>query len=178
MLQPNELVKVFISSTFSDLVEHREAVHTAIHQMKHHADDMIYWSADERTPTTASVENVKQSNLMILIVAHRYGSLAPGDGRSFTEVEYDAASKNGVPVFAFFVDPLHPWPPNHIEVNEALREKLLTFRQRVETECVRQFFTTPESLAMMVTQAIANFDKRSKHTPTAEPREPARLLVL
>src|SRR5262249_33457799 len=106
---------VFISSTFVDLVEYREAVHTAIRQLRHHADDMIYWSADDRAAAAASAENVRAADLLILLVAHKYGSSPSDDPRSFTHLEYDTARQADIPVLAFFVDPTFPWPPLHIE---------------------------------------------------------------
>ena len=155
--QPN---RIFISSTFSDLVDYREAVHAAIHRLENHADDMIFWSADERSPDAVSADNVKQADFMVLIVGHKYGSIVSNDTRSFTELEYDTAKANGVPVFAFFVEPFHPWPPTHVDIESEKRDLLSRFKVRVERECVRQYFTTTESLAMLVTQAVANFDKR------------------
>src|SRR5687768_12560073 len=64
-------LRIFLSSTFVDLEVHRAAVHSAIQKMEGHANDMIYWSADERAPEASSVERVTESDLVILIVAHR-----------------------------------------------------------------------------------------------------------
>lgn len=168
---------VFISSSYYDLVEYRESVHAAIRKLRNHADDMIFWSADERSAAIVSSENVRHADLMILILAHKYGSIVANETRSFTHVEYDTARQANVPVLAFFLDPLFPWPPPHVEVDPGYRECLDRLKRRVEAECVRQFFTTPESLAMLVTQAIANFDKRVRE-PTVGPTSPGRPILL
>jgi hypothetical protein len=168
---------VFISSTYADLVEHREAVHAAIRQLRHHADDMIYGSADDRSAANVSTDNVKTADLVILILAHHYGSVAQSDTRSFTHIEYDTALQAKIPVLAFFLDPSFPWPPPHIEVDPRRRESLTQFKHKVESECVRQFFTTPESLAMLVTQAIANFDRRLRRQVVSQ-ASPGRELLL
>jgi len=151
---------IFISSTFPDLEKYREAVHAAVRKLQNHAEDMLYWTADERSATEASISKVIQSDLLILLVAHRYGSIPNGASKSIVELEYEAAREKGVPVLAFFVEPTHPWPPNFIERSAKAQEDLELFRRRVESECVRQFFTTIESLTIATTQAIANFDRR------------------
>ncbi len=168
---------VFISSTYADLVEYREVVHASIRKLRNHADDMIYWSADERSAASVSSENVRTADLMVLILAHKYGSMAANDTRSFTHIEYDTERKANVTELAYFLDPLYPWPPPHIELEPSHRESLERLKRRVEAECVRQFFTTPDSLAMLVTQAIANFDKRVRGSPSGEPA-PRRSILL
>jgi Domain of unknown function (DUF4062)/Protein kinase domain len=155
---------IFISSTFADLTRYREVVHSAIRRLQNHAEDMIYWSADERQAAVASVDKVNQADLLILIVAHRYGSIPANDTRSFVELEYSAAREKGLPVLAFFIEPDYPWPPDYIDFDAEVRTKLTNFKRQVESDCVRQFFTTTESLAIGVTQAIANFDRR-RSTP-------------
>lgn len=169
---------IFISSTFYDLVEYREAVHVAIRKLQNHASDMIYWSSDERDAATVSVDNVKRSDLMIIVLAHRYGTIVSGDSRSFTEIEYAAAKESSIPILAFFIEPTYPWNPENIDPDPNLRKKLAEFKNRIEKEQVRQFFRTPESLTILVTQSIANFDKRRASPPVGILSEDARSLLL
>src|SRR5215475_6437595 len=96
--------RIFISSTRVDLQGYREAVHAAIQKMDGHAEDMIYWSADERSPVEASMARVRNSDLVILVLAHRYGTLAPGENKSIVHIEYETAVKHNIPVLAFVVD--------------------------------------------------------------------------
>ncbi|MDC0681545.1 DUF4062 domain-containing protein [Sorangium atrum] len=162
-------MNIFISSTFDDLIDYRETVHTAIRRLQNHGEDMIYWSADERTALAVSIERVSSSDLLILVLAHRYGTVPPGEERSFVEAEYDEARKRNIPVLAFFIEPMHPWPPPYIDP-APLAEKLAAFKTRIGQECVRQFFRTTESLAVLVTEALANFDRQRIEIP-----EPAAL---
>lgn len=153
---------IFLSSTFSDLVVYREAVHSCVISLENHADDMVYWSADERSPSDASVDKVRNSDLVLLIIAHRYGSIPVGGSKSIVELEYEAAKEKHVPILAFIADPSYPWPPDQIDYDPEPRAKLDIFKRRVETECIRHLFTTPDSLVIAVTQAIANLDRRQK----------------
>lgn len=160
MAKTNNPLTIFISSTFSDLIEYREVTHAAIRKLRNHANDMINWSSDDRSADIVSVEELKHSDLVLLIVAHRYGTIIKGETRSFIELEYLTAKKHNIPVLAFFVDEDYPWPPKHIENTPVLQNKLKEFKCKVENDSIPNFFSTPESLALLVTQAIANFDKR------------------
>ncbi len=151
---------IFISSTFVDLKEYREAVSSAILSLRNHAKDMIYWSADERDPTLLSLDELREADLVILLLAHRYGTIPPGETRSITEIEFDTAREIGLPVLAFFVDENHDWPGNKFDVKQY--DKLLALKEKVRQSCTLKYFTSRESLAALATQAIANFDKRRR----------------
>ena len=57
------------------------------------------------------MSRVRGSDLLVLILAHRYGSMPPGSAHSITELEYCAARASNVPVLAFIVDGKTPWLP-------------------------------------------------------------------
>jgi len=145
--------RIFISSTYGDLLEYRQAASGAINGLGHQSDDMELWSADGRSGAVYSVDRVKQSDVLILLLAHRYGTIPDGEQHSITELEYLAARDAGIPVLAFFVDPELPWPPQDIDWES--RDQLQNFKERVEREVTRKQFRTPQELAVLVTQALA-----------------------
>ena len=157
-------LRVFVSSTSIDLLEYREATMRAIQGLGASGDDMIFWSADERDGATVSVDRVRVSDVLILILAHRYGYVPPGGSASVTELEFRAAREHGIPVLAFFVDEDVPWPPKHIE-RERLSD-LARFRAMVEESVTRRTFRSPDELAALVTQALVALSARR----SAEPR--------
>lgn len=114
-LRHSDDAKIFISSTFADLKDYRQAVFEAIVGSGLSSENMIFWSADERSPLQVSLDRVRQSDGLILIVAHRYGYVPDGSTYSITEQEYSAAREAGIPVFAFLIDDELPWPPQHID---------------------------------------------------------------
>lgn len=148
------MLRVFISSTYQDLLDHRQAVTEAIRGLDLHADGMDAWSADDRDTATYSLDRVKQADVYVLLLAHRYGSVPEGTRWSVTELEYRAARDAKVPVLAFFLDEQVPWPPQHIEW--AARDELVRFKNDVEREVTRKYFRTPQELAVQVTQALAH----------------------
>lgn len=152
------IMRVFISSTFQDLQTEREAASRAIHSLDAYSDDMIYWSADPRDGATHSIDRVKQSNLLILILAHRYGYIAPGQTISVTEQEYQTAIQHKIPVLAFFLDDTVPWPPAFVETERAA--ELAAFKRTVEQAVTRKLFKSPDQLEVLISQALFAFVER------------------
>lgn len=153
-------LRVFISSTFSDLEEYRQAAFEAIQSLGAHGDDMIFWSADERSGTQLSIDRVRQCDVVVLLLAHRYGYVAEGSTLGVTELEYQTAREADIPVLAFFLDESVPWPPERVEWERI--ENLKAFKQRVEKETTRKVFRSTDDLGRLVTQAIALFKERHR----------------
>jgi Domain of unknown function (DUF4062)/Protein kinase domain len=168
MTQRNEM-RIFISSTFEDLNEYRQEAFKAIQGLGLHADDMILWSANELDATTNSVQRVAECDVLILILAHRYGYVPPGTSQSITQTEYEAARAAGVPVLAFFLDEATPWPPAQVEWSK--QRELRRFKESVEVEVTRKVFRTPQELAIQVTTALALLVERKRRhlQPAAQP---------
>jgi hypothetical protein len=145
-------LRIFVSSSYSDLLDYRQAASDAIRGLDLSSDDMVLWSADGRNTTDYSVDRVRQSDVLVLLVAYRYGTVPDGMAHSITELEYRAAREAGVPVLAFFADPEVPWLPQHIDDSQ---ERLREFKSHVEREVTRKFFRDPTDLAFKVTQALA-----------------------
>jgi hypothetical protein len=93
-------VRVFLSSMFIDLEEERNAVYE---RLRHEFDvvRMEDFGARNKVPVETCVSEVESSDVYVLILGHRYGSLAPGYGASYTQVEYEAARENDIPVLAY-----------------------------------------------------------------------------
>jgi hypothetical protein len=152
--------RVFISSTFRDLELFRQAAFEAIQSLGGTGDNMVYWSADDAEPSELSISRVKSSDLMVLILAHRYGSIAKDSSYSITELEYRAAREYHVPVLAFIVDGRAPWAPDHIEWHQ--KEKLDRFKDIVRADVTTKSFSSVEELNRLITQAVSNFRDRNR----------------
>jgi serine/threonine protein kinase len=160
-------LRIFVSSTFEDLKEYREAVFKAIHSMLGYTDDMLFWSADERDALTVSLDRVRQCDLVILLIAHRYGYVPAGQKYSITELEYRTAKQANIPVLAFFVDEKLPWPKSDIEIDK--QEDLAKFKTLVEADVVRKIFSSTHELHALVTEALHHFIER--HRKSLEGRQ-------
>ncbi len=123
-------MKVFISSTYKDLIEHRKAAHDALEQLGLHAIWMEAFGARPEESTEACLKEVEESDLFVGIYAHRYGYIPDGKDTSITEQEFDHAQKSERPIFGFVINEDHAWPPKHIEYDK--KAKLDAFLSRVK----------------------------------------------
>jgi len=153
-------MRVFVASTFVDLLSYRSAVTRAILAAGNITEDMLYWSADESPPLDVSLRHLRSSDLVILLLAHRYGTPPSGDSCSITEQEYGEALRLRIPILAFSVDPDYPWPPRYVETDPDIRAHMADFVSSVISNVTVKQFTSPESLEVAITHALTQFRGR------------------
>jgi hypothetical protein len=104
------LKKVYISSTYKDLVVYRDAIRDMF-QFKGLQDDYSlvsmegYVSENGKRAIEVCLQDVRQADIYILILAKRYGSVVEETGISYTEMEYNEAIKMAAqnPLYKIFV---------------------------------------------------------------------------
>jgi hypothetical protein len=132
-------MKIFLSSTYQDLIGHREAAARAIERLGQQSVRMEVFGARPLEATSACLEEISDSDALIGIYAHRYGYVPCGQLKSITEQEFDFARENEKPTFCFIVDEEYPWPPKHVET-EPGRTRLREFLQRLREKVVSDSF--------------------------------------
>ncbi len=88
-------MKVFISSTYKDLIDYRAAAIRAVEGTSYQASKMEVFGARLDEPVVACLKEVEESDLFIGIYAHRYGYVPKDADISITEMEYLHAKKFG-----------------------------------------------------------------------------------
>lgn len=159
-------MRIFVASTYEDLLSYRAAATRSILTSGNISEDMLLWPAEESPPLEASIRRVKSCNLLILLIAHRYGEPPAGHDVSITELELNEAVALGLPILAFVVDPTYPWPPNQIEKDPAKRVRLEAFIQEVSKRVTCKRFTSPESLEVAIMQALTRFVTHPRALPS------------
>jgi formylglycine-generating enzyme required for sulfatase activity len=97
----NKKVKVFISSTFLDNEERRKLVQDAVTTNEMIWHGMELFTAENRPAKEVCIRYAGEADLLIGVIAHRYGWIPDGDIISITEMEYDAAKKAGIDCLMF-----------------------------------------------------------------------------
>jgi hypothetical protein len=139
-------MKVFISSTYKDLIEYRAAAIRAVEGTNYQASKMEVFGARPDEPLDACLKEVEESDLFIGIYALRYGFIPEGADISITEMEYAHAKKLGKPIYCFLLDEENqPWLKKWIE-DEPGESKLKDFKRRIQTDHVCAFFTSSDDL--------------------------------
>jgi len=112
-------LRVFVSSTYEDMIDYRTAVVDELNNLEvvPHAMEQFVSSPDKALDVVLS--EVRRCQLFIALVAMRYGSVDSETGKSFSELEYEEAFKNGIPVLAFIIDENErPVLPKYVDVGE------------------------------------------------------------
>jgi hypothetical protein len=149
-------MRVFISSTHDDLVEHRRAVDEALARLSLQSGRMEVFGAGPQAPVEKSLEEVANSDLFVGIYAHRYGFVPTDHQVSITELEYKEALRLGKPVFAFLIDSRFEWKPEFIE-GEPGRSHLNDLKRRISLQSRKDTFTSPVDLAYKVATSVGNY---------------------
>ncbi len=93
--------RAFVSSTYSDLKDHRAAVIATLRRAGFDVDAMEEWTSDAEQPKDFSRRYLEQCDLLVLLVGHRLGHVPRGETRSITQLEYDWACRLGKDVLVF-----------------------------------------------------------------------------
>jgi TIR domain/Domain of unknown function (DUF4062)/Bacterial regulatory protein, Fis family len=106
---------VFVCSTYSDLSEERESVLDAIRRLQLQHDSMEFFGARANQPIETCLAEVQRSNILVVIVGHRYGTLVSELGVSFSEAEYAEGYRLKKPCLVYIRDDNVPVLPKHME---------------------------------------------------------------
>ena len=99
---------VFISSTYTDLVLHRAETERRLVGLEQIVKGMEFFGSSPTTPLETCVRQLSDCKLLILIIGVSYGSIEETTGQSFTELEYDYAISNNIPVLVYLADTASP----------------------------------------------------------------------
>ena len=126
--------QIFVSSTYDDLRDEREQVLKATLEMGHIPVGMEMFSAADEEQWKIITRHINECDYYVVIVAHRYGSVA--DGISYTEKEYDYAISKGIPVLGFIIEDEAMWPTDRVDTNFEKKSSLEDFKVKVKKKPV------------------------------------------
>jgi Domain of unknown function (DUF4062) len=153
--------QVFISSTFTDLVEERQAVLRAILELDQMPAGMELFPASDDSAWDLIKDVIEASDYYVVVVGGRYGSLDEA-GIGYTEREYDYAAELGRPVIPL----LHKHPEkisrDQTETDADAWAKLRAFRAKLELAHTCSYWTNSEELKA---KAIVGLTAATKRHP-------------
>jgi formylglycine-generating enzyme required for sulfatase activity len=169
---------VFLSSTAKDLQPWRDAVSKAIAEMEGHKRvGMEDFGARDGTPESVCREEVAAADVFVGLIGLLHGSRPPGSELSYTEVEYDEATKRKKTQLLFVTQDDFPLPGNLREPDEAWQRQQ-RFRERVLKSHTAKMFREPHEVAAQVVAALQKHQVKSarqvKGKPEAKRKDEAR----
>lgn len=96
----NKKLQIFVSSTYTDLIEERQAAVQAILDAGHIPAGMELFKAGNDSQLKTIYKWIDASDVYMLILGGRYGSIEAKSGKSYTQLEYEYAMSKNIPIFA------------------------------------------------------------------------------
>ncbi|MBY4951693.1 DUF4062 domain-containing protein [Pantoea sp. DY-17] len=158
-------LQIFVSSTFTDLIEERQAAVSAILKAGHIPAGMELFTAADRSQMDIIKNWIDESDIYMLILGGRYGSIEPTTGKSYTELEYDYAVEKGKALFAVVItkDALEKKVKEHgtdfIELKEP--KSLAEFQNKVLSN-MSSFFEDVKDIRLCVHESLSDFSANRK----------------
>lgn len=145
--------QAFISSTYTDLREERQAVMQSILEVDCFPAGMELFPAADDTAWDYVKTVIQESDYYVVVVGARYGS-RDDNGLSFTEREYDYAIELGKPVLAFLHADPNSIPIGKADLSDADREALAAFRAKARRKLCDHWSTSAELRAKVLASLI------------------------
>lgn len=154
--------RIFISSTFTDLKEHRKALFAVIDKESGKAQAMEFFGARPGAPKEECLSEVRKAHVFVLILGMRYGSVDPESGLSFTHLEYHEAQRLSLPSLIYLIDESrHLVLPKDVEIGESAT-KLKALKEAVAASHVVSLFSSPDDLKVKFLGDLAGLFQREK----------------
>lgn len=153
-------LKIYISSTFVDLEQHRERVYRELRSLRHDVIAMEDYVAADKRPLDQCLQDVRSCDVYVGIFAWRYGYVPTTDnaeGRSITELELREAERLGKPRLIFVLKSTAPWPPSMMDATTGENERgarINRLRESLQQERLAGMFETADELAVKVVGAL------------------------
>jgi hypothetical protein len=153
-------MKVFVSSTTKDLGDARERICKQLLQLDIQPVCMDWYASDPKAAKEIDDAKVRSCDAFLIIVGHLYGSCPAGEEKSFTELEYKAAVASGKDVYPFLASNKFLLSPD-LQEDDATRQKLKAFRERLERDHTPRYFDNADHLCAEVAAAVPKPTERA-----------------
>jgi Domain of unknown function (DUF4062) len=151
--------QIFVSSTFDDLKDERQAALKAILELDHMPAGMELFPAIDDSAWQLIKDVIDASDYYALIIGGRYGSLDEA-GLGYTEKEYDYAISTRKPVIALLHENPDNLPRERTETDSLTWEKLKQFRSKIENRHTCVYWNNYEQLKAKLIVGLTAATKR------------------
>lgn len=146
----------FISSTYEDLKQERDAVIHTVLTLGQFPVGMEMFSAVNMAQWNVIKKSIDSCDYYILIIGNKYGSIDEDSGLSYTEKEFDYAISQGIPVLAFIADDNINLSMSKVEQDAEKIIGLRKFKDKVKkSDLYVSFWNSKDKLEALVSQSIS-----------------------
>lgn len=150
-------LQVFISSTYTDLQDERQAAVEAVLRTGHIPAGMELFRSGDISQKETITKWIKESDVYLLILGGRYGSIEKSSQKSYTHWEYDLAGEIGIPRFAIIISEqtlnkkVKKYGQSMLERNNY--DKYIEFKEQVLSK-VSHFFEDIKDIKLTIMQTL------------------------
>lgn len=158
-------LQVFVSSTYVDLIEDRQAAVGAILKSGHIPAGMELFTSGNQSQMKTIRKWIDESDAYMLILGGRYGSIEKTTGISYTELEYDYAVQQEKALFAIVINE-DTLETRVKEFGTSFMEKenpkqLKMFREKVLSN-ISSFFEDSKDIKLCVYESLSDYATDNK----------------
>jgi len=154
------MLKAFVSSTFEDLLAHRQAAAETLRHLGFSSIDVMDTRQKDFLETSLNI--LAQADLFIGIYASYYGQLLPQEGISLTEKLYNSAAERRLPRFIYVVAPGEDWALAYLQTApQGALMRMFLDRLYAENPHLRHF-TSPADLADKMAFDLGRFKQQQR----------------
>jgi hypothetical protein len=146
---------IFVSSTSSDLGQERKGVLDATRRLKLQHDSMEFFGARAEQPIKTCLQEVRASDVLVVIIGHRYGSIVPELGISYSEAEYAEGFRLKKPCLVYMRDENVPILPKHTEQDPEKLKLLKRWKETLQSRHTVAVFQDGSDLTTQVATDLA-----------------------
>lgn len=157
----NTKYQIFVSSTFTDLIDERTEIQKSILDLGHIPAGMELFPAADQDQFDYIKKVIDECDYYLIILAARYGSTT-ADGISYTELEYRYAESRGLPILAFVHADIETVPLGKADIDPTARDRLTKFREALTKGRLVQFWKDKMDLKA---KAIVSMSKAFSESP-------------
>jgi hypothetical protein len=147
--------QVFVSSTYEDLKEERQAVMLTLLKLNCIPAGMELFPSANEDQWTFIKRVIDECDYYILIIAGRYGS-RDHEGIGYTQKEYEYAFDAGKPIISFLHKDPEGIAPEKTEPTSEAKQKLAEFRKIVTDRKLCSKWNSADSLSLAVFSSLLN----------------------
>jgi len=144
--------KVFIASRFGEFHKIRKKLTNELKEINMFPINLDDNFAVAQPPLERSLENIRSSEIVILLLGDTYGTVPNGKDKSYTHLEYEEAIRHNKLVFVFGIGSLYA--NNNIKYSNDYRMK--EWQQKIENNGVLSKLDYSRSIHELVYQILFN----------------------
>lgn len=154
--------QVFVSSTYTDLIEERKMLTQAILEAGCIPAGMELFPASSKKQWDVIKQVIDESDFYMVSIAGRYGSIGTdddGNNYSYTEMEFNYALQTNKPIIALLIKDAGELPSRNTESSETGKAMLAAFRSKASSSRMVAYWQTPEELKHQALLALTGMKR-------------------